>query len=156
MEEFQSRKDSMSQNLNTTMIEQMEEALSRTRTELQDVKVEYDRLKAQVMAYEQAISNLNAIENGEYTKVSSESAQKPRLRTRKDSHSLKDNIHEYFKERPRMVTSPKNLSKWLIDEKGWDKERLKTRISNLLRKIVKEEPWLSRAGHGKYQFVEAN
>jgi primase-polymerase (primpol)-like protein len=138
------------------MIEQMEEALSRTRAEIQGVKAEYDRLKAQIMAYEQAISNLNAIENGEYTKVSNENAHKPRLRTRKDSHSLKDNIHEYFKERPRMLTSPKKLSKWLIEEKGWDEERLRTRISNLLRKIVKEEAWLNRAGHGKYQFVEAN
>jgi hypothetical protein len=144
----------MSQNLNASMIGQMEEALSKTQAELQSIKGEYDRLKAQVSAYEQAITNLNAIEKGEYTKVSGDSSN-PKLRTRKDSHSLKDHIHEYFKKRPRMVTSPKNLSKWLIDEKGWDEEKLRTRISNLLRKIVKDEPWLDRAGHGKYQFVQA-
>ena len=58
---------------------------------------------------------------------------------RRDTHSLKEHIHEYFKSRPRMVQSPKEISKWLTSEKTWSDEGLRPRVSNLLRKIVKEE-----------------
>ena len=142
----------MSENLNAAMIEQMQQALDQTRVSLSEVEKEYNRLRAQVVAYEQAIHNLKAIEDGQYQAVGGKDGTEAPPKVRKDSHALKEHIHEYFKARSRIVQSPKGLSKWLVEEKGWDEERLRTRISNLLRKIVKEEPWLDRAGHGKYMY----
>lgn len=144
----------MTENLNTTMIEQMKEALAQTRAQLHDIEGEYDRLRAQISAYEQSIKNLEALESGQYQSLVREGAEAA-PQVRKDSHALKEHIHEYFKSRPRIVQSPKGLSKWLVEEKGWVDDGLRPRISNLLRKIVKEESWLNRAGHGKYQFVAA-
>ncbi len=145
----------MVENLNITVIEQLTEALAQTRAQLNDMETEHNRLRAQVSAYEQSIRNLKALESGNFAGLMNNSSN-PAPVVRKDSYSLKESIHEYFKSHPRMTQTPKGLSKWLTEEKGWPEDTLRARVSNMLRKIEKEESWLTKAGHGKYQYVAAN
>lgn len=105
--------------------------------------------------YEESIKRLQAIEDGSYHSVSyAGKEQTPAVQTRKGTGVLKDDIVTCFKEAPNRVRSPKEVSDWLVANRNWsDDKNLRSRVSNLLRKIVKDdlENWLDKAGHGRYR-----
>jgi hypothetical protein len=144
----------MTAQTSPTMIEQLTEALSTSRARLQEMEADYSRLRAQVVAYENCLSNIQAVVSGDFSSLleAPTTKAKPQYKGRKGTHKLREDVFEFFESRPHRIESPKTLSKWLISDKGWPADGLGIKVSNLLRKIVKEEGWLNKVGHGKYQF----
>lgn len=137
-----------------TIAEQIESAtasMNAAKARLDEIEADYQSLRAQFAFYQQHVKNLRKLEEGKY-KVNEEGDAAPAVR-RRGSSQLKDMVYEYFKAHPLMLQSPKGVCDWLVSNKNVaDDEGLRTRVSNLLRKIVKEEAWLQNVGHGKYQF----
>ena len=139
-------------NVNAAVIEQISEALERSREQLDKVSREYRRLKAEVIAYERTLDQLTALEEGAFDAIVGAGGS-PEPQRQRDTKALKQQLYEYFAARPRLVQSPRGVAAHLQDELGWDDKGLRVRVSNMLRKIEREESWLEKQGHGKYQFV---
>ncbi len=134
-------------SLDENMIEMLKQALEKAREEFSEVEERYIKLKTQIHAYESSLNNLTAVKEGRTDLT--EDGELPRRRTNQE---LKDVVYEYFASRPRFSQSPKGLTQHLVKQ-GWAEKGLNLRVSNLMRKIVKEESWLAKANHGKYTFV---
>lgn len=137
-------------------IESTQAALEQAQAELSKIEDDYNKLKAQVVMFQQHLKNLHAVAGGEYSQFVQGGEKKKAAPTqrRRGSAQLKQLIYEYFETHPLMVQSPKGICLWLMQEKGLPEKGLRARVSNLLRKIVNEESWLQRAGHGKYKFKQ--
>lgn len=152
--------------MSNTLIEQTIEALNQAKTELARVETDYKRLRAEVAVHETNLQRLRALAEGKFDALvkssgmytleedddegEDEDAESPEVR--RNTQELKELAYEYFQTHPMLVQTPKGLVLWLVNTKKWSATGLKPRVSNLLRKIVKEEAWLQRAGHGKYQY----
>lgn len=139
-------------DVNQAIIDQTTEALENAQAELDKIESEYQRLSALVSVYKQTLQKLNDVQEGNYDTAASKPVEAATPSVRRGSSELKNAAYEYFSQHPLMVQSPKGLCQWLTTSKGWPGDNLRPRVSNLLRKVVKEENWLVRAGHGKYQF----
>lgn len=139
-------------NVNTAVIDQLTAALNHSKDQLASIEAEYNRLRAEVLTYEQTIHRLKSLEDGDYD------VPAPSSDSDGDTpapSSLKDDIYTYFSGRPGLSQSPKGVTTYLINERGWPAEGLRIRVSNLLRKVVgSDEGWLVKESHGKYTFKQ--
>ncbi|MEO1268905.1 MAG: hypothetical protein AAFX99_12455 [Myxococcota bacterium] len=135
---------------NADMIEYFTSMLDKSRAELETLETQYNKLRAEVLTYESSLSRLQELEDGKFKEIVEEATNEPA--PTRDNKQLKEEIYQYFVQRPQLTQSPQGITLYLINERSWPGEKgFKIRVSNLLRKIAREEPWLERKGHGKYQ-----
>ncbi|MBH23132.1 MAG: hypothetical protein CMH57_01475 [Myxococcales bacterium] len=135
---------------NADMIKHLSAMLESSREELETLEARYNKLRAEVLTYESNLTKLQELEEGKFKEIVEEATTENT--PAKDNKQLKEEIYQYFVQRPQLTQSPQGVTVFLINERDWpDEKGFKIRVSNLLRKIAREEPWLERKGHGKYQ-----